>query len=160
MLGHGAFGTAAAMEPFAAGLRERGFEAETIDLPHGRAERAVPEFRRRSGPDVIAAGHSFGGRAASLAAVEAVFAGIVCFSYPLRDLPDQRTAHWTRLNCPVLIINGDRDDLCDLGQLQLRMTRLRAGRLEVIEGLGHDLRPRLDDALDLAAAFASTLTAP
>lgn len=159
VLGHGAFGSAADMELFVVGLRARGFEAEAIDLPRGRAERAVPEFVRRAGPDVIASGHSFGGRAAGLAATQAAFAGVVCFSYPLRDRPQERSAHWSRIGCPVLIVNGDRDKLCDLGELQRRMSLLREGRLEVIEGLGHDLAARLDLALDLAAQFASTLRA-
>lgn len=157
MLGHGAFGSAAAMEPFVAGLSARGHQAVAIELPRGRAERAVPEFLRWAAPDVIAAGHSFGGRAASMAAAEAEFAGVVCFSFPLRDRPGERTEHWRRVTCPVLIVNGDQDRLCDLGELRARLPLLRSGRLEVLPGLGHDLRPRLDLALDHAAGFAATL---
>ena len=146
------------MTPFVSGLRARGFEAEAIDLPRGRAERAVPEFVMRAGPDVIAGGHSFGGRAASMAAAQAAFAGVVCFSYPLRDRPEERSAHWSRIDCPVLIVNGDRDRLCDPAELRLRMPLLRSGRLELIGGEGHDLSPRLNLVLDLAAAFAATLS--
>src|SRR5438874_709028 len=43
-LGHGASGSAATMEPFAAGLRARGVDAVAIDLPKRRAEDAVPRL--------------------------------------------------------------------------------------------------------------------
>ncbi len=44
VLGHGASGSAATMAPHVAGLRARGIDARAIDLPKGRAERAVPLF--------------------------------------------------------------------------------------------------------------------
>ena len=44
VLGHGASGSAATMAPHVAGLRARGVDARAIDLPKGRAERAVPIF--------------------------------------------------------------------------------------------------------------------
>jgi len=44
VLGHGASGSAATMAPHVAGLRARGIDARAIDLPKGRAERAVPRF--------------------------------------------------------------------------------------------------------------------
>lgn len=101
VLGHGASGSAATMAPHVAGLRARGIDARAIDLPKGRAERAVPLFaallasgvedgpgRRASGgsradgegdgaadPPIAVGGHSFGGRVASLAAADACDAG-------------------------------------------------------------------------------------
>src|SRR5260221_12169174 len=47
VLGHGASGTAASMRPHVEGLLKRGIPAEAIDLPKGRAERALPVFARR-----------------------------------------------------------------------------------------------------------------
>src|SRR5450759_1189701 len=47
VLGHGASGSAATMAPHVAGLRARAIDARTIDLPKGRAERAVPRYPRR-----------------------------------------------------------------------------------------------------------------
>src|SRR5665811_2505062 len=44
VLGHGASGSAATMAPYVAVLRARGIDARAIDLPKGRAERAVPRF--------------------------------------------------------------------------------------------------------------------
>lgn len=103
VLGHGASGSAASMAPHVAGFRARGVDARAIDLPKGRAERAVPLFAAllasdRAGdapglaveaselagdapgpaagrPRIAVGGHSFGGRVASLAAADACDAG-------------------------------------------------------------------------------------
>ena len=101
VLGHGASGSAATMAPHVAGLRARGIDARAIDLPKGRAERAVPLFaallargvaldaaglavddrsiaaapRIAAGPRIAVGGHSFGGRVASIAAADASDAG-------------------------------------------------------------------------------------
>jgi predicted alpha/beta-hydrolase family hydrolase len=139
VLGHGASGSAASMAPHVAGLRLRGIDARAIDLPKGRAERAIPRFAallagdpRAGAPsttsgvtrDLTAArpavgGHSFGGRVASLAAADACDAGraplaLVLLSYPLHPPGraadwDARTAHWPRLGCPVIVLSGTSD---------------------------------------------------
>jgi predicted alpha/beta-hydrolase family hydrolase len=101
VLGHGASGSAATMAPHVAGLRARGIDALAIDLPKGRAERAVPLFaallaggvavdraelaagsggtapgtRIGAEPRIAVGGHSFGGRVASIAAADACDAG-------------------------------------------------------------------------------------
>ena len=148
VLGHGASGSAATMAPFVAGLRARGIDARAIDLPKGRAERAVPRFAAllagglaadapglaADGPDVPAGlrlavgGHSFGGRGASLAAADACEAGrpplaLVLLSYPLHppgrpDEWDARTAHWPRLTCPVILLSGTSDPFAQPSLLQ------------------------------------------
>jgi predicted alpha/beta-hydrolase family hydrolase len=101
VLGHGASGTAASLTPHVDGLRARGIDARAVDLPKGRAERAIPVFAALLGAEGAAAdaalagepaagpgavtpaggvliavgGHSFGGRVASLAAADACDAG-------------------------------------------------------------------------------------
>ena len=73
VLGHGASGNAASMKPYVVGFKRRGIDAIAVDLPRGGAERAVPVFIKTSGRghDVIGGGQSFGGRVASMAAIEA-----------------------------------------------------------------------------------------
>src|SRR3979411_76886 len=107
VLGHGASGNAASMKPYVVGFKRRGIDAIAVDLPKGKAERAVPGFIKTSGRghEVIVGGQSFGGRVASMAAVEADFGGLVLFSYPLHrpGFPDQlRTAHFTEIRSPTL----------------------------------------------------------
>ena len=182
-LGHGASGSAASMAPHVAGLRARGIDARAVNLPKGRAERAIPVFAALLAADVAysaadgrvavgpagqlpiaVSGHSFGGRVASLAAADACDAGrpplaLVLLSYPLhppgrRDDWDARTAHWPRLTCPVLLLSGSSDPFAAPALLERALAeRLPAAELVTYPRLGHTLAPVLDDVLDRVAAF-------
>jgi uncharacterized protein len=181
VLGHGASGSAASMAPHVAGLRARGIEARAIDLPRGRAERAVPVFAALLGASevretepatkrrIAVGGHSFGGRVASLAAADACAAGrpplaLVLLSYPLHapgrpDDWDIRTAHWPRLTCPVILLSGTSDPFATPTLLERAVAeRLAAAELVTYPRLGHGLARVLDDVLDRVAAFV--LAAP
>jgi predicted alpha/beta-hydrolase family hydrolase len=176
VLGHGASGSAATMAPHVAGLRARGVEAQAIDLPKGRAERAIPIFAallaaeagfpagRATSLGIGVGGQSFGGRVASLAAADACDAGrpplaLVLFSYPLhppgrRDDWDARTAHWPRLTCPVILLSGTSDPFATPTLLERALAeRLPAAELVTYPRLGHGLKPVLEDMLDRVAAF-------
>jgi uncharacterized protein len=166
VLGHGASGSAATMSPHVAGLRARGIDARAVDLPKGRAERAIPVFGNllAAEPGIAVGGHSFGGRVASLAAADACDAGrpplaLVLLSYPLhppgrRDDWDVRTAHWLRITCPVILLSGASDPFATPALLQRAVAeRLPAAVLVTYPRLGHGLAPVLDDALDRVAAF-------
>jgi uncharacterized protein len=158
VLGHGASGNAASMKPYVVGFKRRGIDAVAVDLPRGGAERAVPVFIKTSGGgrEVVGGGQSFGGRVASMAAVEAEFGGLVLFSYPLHrpGFPDQfRTEHWPRIECPTLFLSGDRDPFANIDLLKEKIKLIRHARLEVFKGQGHGLLAVLDQALDVAADF-------
>ncbi len=158
VLGHGASGTAASMRPYVAGFKRRGVDAVAVDLPRGVTEKAVPVFIKTSGRgrDVVGGGQSFGGRVASMAAVEADFGALVLFSYPLHrpGRPDElRTAHFSSIRCPTLFLSGDRDPFARLDLLKDAVKQVREGRLEVFAGQGHGLLKVLDAALDVATAF-------
>src|SRR5947207_8853251 len=158
VLGHGASGTAASMKPYVVGFKRRGIDAIAVDLPRGGAEKAVPVFIKTSGRghDVIGGGQSFGGRVASMAAVEADFGGLVLFSYPLHrpGFPDQlRTEHWRRIRCPTLFLSGDRDPFAGIELLKEKIMLIPKAKLVVFKGQGHGLLAVLDDALDIAADF-------
>lgn len=158
VLGHGASGNAASMKPYVVGFKRRGIDAVAVDLPRGGAERAVPVFIKTSGRgrEVVGGGQSFGGRVASMAAVEAEFGGLVLFSYPLHrpGFPDQlRTEHWPRIECPTLFLSGDRDPFANIDLLREKIKLIRHARLEVFKGQGHGLLAVLDQALDVAADF-------
>jgi predicted alpha/beta-hydrolase family hydrolase len=158
VLGHGASGNAASMKPYVVGFKQRGVDAVAVDLPRGGAEKAVPVFLKTSGRgrDVVGGGQSFGGRVASMAAVEADFGGLVLFSYPLHrpGFPDQlRTEHWPRIKCPTLFLSGDRDPFAKIDLLREKIKLIRGARLVVFEGEGHGLLQVLDEALDVAADF-------
>jgi predicted alpha/beta-hydrolase family hydrolase len=158
VLGHGASGNAASMKPYVEGFKRRGIDAVAVDLPRGGAEKAVPVFIKTSGRgrEVVGGGQSFGGRVASMAAVEADFGGLVLFSYPLHrpGFPDQlRTEHWPRIDCPTLFLSGDRDPFANIELLRKKIKLIPDARLEVFKGQGHGLLADLDHALDVAADF-------
>src|SRR3989441_5453103 len=158
VLGHGASGNAASMKPYVVGFKRRGIDAIAVDLPRGGAEKAVPVFIKTSGRgrQVVGGGQSFGGRVASMAAIEADFGGLVLFSYPLHrpGFPDQlRTEHWPRMHCPTLFMSGDRDPFAGIDLLKEKIKVIPHARLEVFKGQGHGLLAVLDQALDIAAAF-------
>src|SRR5262249_9397722 len=133
---------------------------EAIDLPRGRVERAVPVFAALAGPDVVAGGQSFGGRAASLAAADHEFAGLVLFGFPLSGKAEERTAHFPRIRCPVLVLNGEADELSPVDDVRERVALLPRGRLVTFPRAGHRLGgAALERALDLAAEFVHTLGA-
>lgn len=146
------------MKPYVAGFKRRGIDAVAVDLPRGGAEKAVPVFIKTSGRgrDVVGGGQSFGGRVASMAAVEADFGGLVLFSYPLHrpGYPDQlRTEHWARITCPTLFMSGDRDPFAGIDLLKEKIKLIPDARLVVFKGHGHGLLAVLDEALDVASDF-------
>ena len=162
VLGHGASGNAASMKPYVVGFKSRGIDAMAVDLPRGGAERAVPVFIKASGTgrEVIGGGQSFGGRVASMAAIEADFGGLVLFSYPLHrpGFTDQlRTEHFPKIRCPVLFMSGDRDPFAQLDLLKKWIKVIPDARLEVFPGQGHGLLAVLDQALDIAADFIRSI---
>jgi predicted alpha/beta-hydrolase family hydrolase len=146
------------MKPYVVGFKRRGIDAIAVDLPRGTAERAVPIFIKTSGlgHEVIGGGQSFGGRVASMAAIEADFGALVLFSYPLHrpGFPDQlRTDHLPSIRCPTLFLSGDRDPFARIDLLKEAVKVVPNARLEIFKGQGHGLLAVLDQALDVAADF-------
>jgi uncharacterized protein len=163
ILGHGASGTAASMRPHVEGLRARGVEAEAVDLPKGRAERAMATLAaaaRPHGAAVVIGGHSYGGRVASMLAAEQPVAGLVLLSYPLHrpgHPEDLRTEHWHRIACPVLLLSGESDPFARIDVLRAAVPLLGDARLVTYPRTGHGLSAVLDDALDHIAAFVTAV---
>lgn len=155
------------MAPHARGLNARGVEALTVQLPRGRAERAMATYLAAAPPASwrVIGGHSFGGRVASLLAADHDYAGLVLLSYPLHppgspDSWQERAAHWSRIGCPVLLLSGDRDPFAGIELLREAVGLLPRHELVVYEGLRHGIGPRLEDALDRIAAFVRSLVEP
>jgi len=150
------------MKPYVVGFKRRGIDAIAVDLPRGTAERAVPIFIKASGSghDVAGGGQSFGGRVASMAAIDADFGALILFSYPLHrpGITDQlRTEHLPSIRCPTLFLSGDRDPFARIDLLKEAVKLVPQHKLEIFKGQGHGLLAVLDQALDVAADFLKTM---
>jgi hypothetical protein len=141
------------------GLRARGVAAEAVALPRGRAERAAEVFGALAAPDVVVGGHSFGGRAASLAAADVEFAGLLLFGFPLAGRGEERTRHLARLRCPALALQGEGDELAPIDDVRRLFAAAPQIRLVVYPGADHRLHGSLGPALDEAARFVRDLEA-
>src|SRR5260370_727179 len=100
------------MRPYVKALQARRLTATAIDVPKSKAERAVPVFIEKVPAGAIGGGHSYGGRVASMAAVEVQCAALILLSCPLQrpGHPDElRTEHWSKIACPVLLLSGESD---------------------------------------------------
>ena len=80
---------------------------------------------RQRGQKLVIGGKSLGGRVASLVADELYeqgdIAGLVCLGYPFHPpgKPDQlRTAHLEPLQCPALIVQGERDPFGNRAEIE------------------------------------------
>lgn len=145
------------MRHYIEGLRRRGVDSEAVELPRGKAERAVPAYlaAARPGSATIAGGRSFGARVASLAAADAGYAALVLFNYPLRGDAAERTRHWPRIACPVLLIAGERDPMAPIDQLRQLILLLRHAELMTYPGGHVPAGEHMEAALDRVAAFCN-----
>lgn len=164
LLAPGASGTIESLREHERGLTKRGLDVRLVELPRGSAERAMPIFRQaieeEALDEVLIGGHSFGGRVASLLAAETPPAGLVLLSYPLhapgrQPTWEERTAHWPRIACPVLLLSGESDPFANIALLRQATSRLADATLFTYPGVGHGVGPVLTDALDRVAAFAA-----
>lgn len=161
VLAPGASGNPAQLARHRAGLAARGYAVQIVALPKGTAERAVPVYRDAVGADLgstVIGGQSFGGRVATLLAAEAPPAAVVCFSFPLHAPGRQeawadRTAHWPRVGCPVLLLSGTADPFARIDLLRRAVEQLPDATLVEYPALGHSLVPVLDDVVDTVDRF-------
>ena len=162
-LGHGASGGPETMQPYIQCLRKRGIHARALRLPRGAAGRAAVSLREQVGeglPASVIGGHSYGGRVASMVAAETAPAGLVLLSYPLHSPghPEQlRVEHWPRIECPVLVLAGDRDQFARVELLRQSVPLLADVELHLYPGARHGLQHVADDVARRIAEFTSRL---
>src|SRR6059058_2874659 len=125
------------MRPYIRALTARKLPAAAIDLPRSgrsvvKAEKAVPTFIEKVPAGSIAGGHSYGGRVASMAALEVQYAALILLSYPLHrpgHPDDLREEHWPRIRCPVLLLSGESDPFARIDLLKSSIGRLKKAEL-------------------------------
>jgi predicted alpha/beta-hydrolase family hydrolase len=152
-----------------------GLVVERIDLPKGKAERAVPAvvaavhaLSARAHDRVFLGGRSFGGRVCSMAVaagdVAAAAAGLVLISYPLHPpgKPQQlRTDHFPSLAVPCLFVSGTRDAFATPTELEAAAAAIPGPVTHVwIDGGDHGLRKKDDVVATAVADWLSSVGAP
>jgi predicted alpha/beta-hydrolase family hydrolase len=146
------------MRPWVTELAAHGVHATALDLPKSSSDRAIAVFRQAlvQQPGAAIGGHSYGGRMASMLAADEPVTALVLLSYPLHrpGHPEElRTAHWPRIECPVLLLSGDRDPFAKVDLLRREAISLRNAELFIYPGLGHGLLGVREDAAARIAAF-------
>jgi uncharacterized protein len=166
VLTHGAGGDSGGplLVALATAFADRGFIALRCDLPYRQArpkgppsprgaavdreglKHAVLALRRMAADDVVLAGHSYGGRQASLlvAAEPDLADALLLFSYPLHPpgRPEQlRTAHLPELRKPVFFVHGSADAFGSLEEIERARALIPSPTgLLALDGARHDLR--------------------
>ncbi len=122
------------------GARKAPDKLETLIAAHSaelEAERAASAPTDK----LLLAGKSMGGRVGCHLALEADVSGLVCFGYPLRGQNGKlRDEVLLALRTPVLFVQGTRDALCALDELDAVRKRMTArSELFVVESGDHSL---------------------
>ncbi|MEO7335140.1 MAG: alpha/beta family hydrolase [Caldimonas sp.] len=187
--GAGAGMTHAFMTAFANGLAERGIATlryqfpfmeqgskrpDTPKLAQATVRAAVDEAGRRLGDlPLFAGGKSFGGRMTSNAQALAPLPnvrGLVFVGFPLHPAgkpSDERAKHLSDVTCPMLFLQGTRDELATLSLMQALAKRLgERVTLAIFEDADHSFHVRarsgrtdaqtMSEMLDAMAAWSET----
>lgn len=172
------------MTSFADGLAERGIATLRYQFPymeqgskrpdvpkvaHAAVRGAVADAARRlPGLPLFAGGKSFGGRMTSQAQALSPLPGVrgvVFVGFPLHPAgkpADERAAHLFGIECPMLFLQGTRDELAALELLQRLVQRLGEARatLALFDDADHAFHVRArsgrSDAQTLAAMLDVT----
>jgi hypothetical protein len=145
-------------------------------VAHAAVRAAVAEASRQlSGMPLIAGGKSFGARMTSQAQAESPLAGVrglAFLGFPLHppgQPSDARAEHLSRVDIPMLFLQGTRDDFADLEYLKPLVERLGAtATLKLFDQADHSFhvpaksgRKDVDvlaELLDALADWAATVT--
>jgi uncharacterized protein len=103
---------------------------------------AVARARKELAPRrLVIGGRSMGGRAASMLAADGFECdGLLLLAYPLHPAgqPEKlRDAHLSRIDIPVLCLNGTRDALCDRNLMEPIVSGLNRWQMHWLEGADH-----------------------
>ena len=99
---------------------------------------------------------------ASLIAADQPYAGLVLLCYPLHrpghpEAADERTAHWPRISCPVLLLSGESDPFARIELLRASVAKLPSATLVTYPGVGHGLGRVHTDALAQTAGWLADI---
>ena len=159
-------------------LCQRGFAAFRFQFPFKQAKRpfadkppkamaalqAACAWASKSYPllPLYVVGRSFGGRMAMLASCEEMIRprGLIFLGFPLhsaKKIDTKRAACLPQISCPMLFVQGDRDNLSHLETLKGVLKPLKNSFLRVIEDGDHSFKVRKTKGFDQDGAFCQIL---
>jgi uncharacterized protein len=126
-------------------MEQRAKRPDRPAIAHATVRAAVDEGARQlRGLPLVAGGKSFGGRMTSQAQAVAPLAGVVGLAFlgfplhPPGKPADTRAEHLADVHVPMLFLQGERDELADLGLLRPVVARLASkATLEVFAAADH-----------------------
>jgi predicted alpha/beta-hydrolase family hydrolase len=142
-------------------LTQHGIITVKFNFPYVEAGRKVPDHPKRlvrtwraviervrtevQPSALFLGGRSMGGRIASMVAADGEqVSGLVLLGYPLHPagrLDALRAEHLAHITCPMLFVQGTRDQLCDLDTLRSVLARLSTPvALQLIEQGDHSFK--------------------
>lgn len=162
--GFGANGNQPLLVALADLLEARGIATRRVSFPSRRPSpeyaaelevlRAAMQGLARGKRPVALVGRSFGGRMCTLLAEQTPPAALVVLGYPIRP-PGKRRARdeqaLARVECPTLIVQGERDELGPLSVLEELQRANPRIEIRVIPGAAHGYGRREREALTAAA---------
>ncbi len=179
VLGHGAGGNmhTPGLVQYAEALADAGVGVVRFNFPYAEARRKVPDLQPRlvacfravvtqvrpHASRLYLGGRSMGGRIASHVVADGYpAAGLVFLSYPLHP-PGQphrlRTAHLSRIQIPMLFLQGTRDAFARPDLLRSTIASLPTATLHLIEGAGHGLTVKVREPHDITEELVRTTQA-
>lgn len=142
-------------------LRERGLEALAVTLRQGKPSAGLAEetaqLDRLAGAGPIAiVGRSFGGRVGARLAAQREVVAMVLLGFPIRPpgrpRPDDEAA-LKALRCPVLILQGAKDELGSPALLRRLTKGMKNVELRVVKGATHSYGRHEREVLEQAAEW-------
>jgi predicted alpha/beta-hydrolase family hydrolase len=134
--------------------RKNGPPRMNAQLDREGIRRAAEELRKIvPGVTLFLAGHSYGGRQATMLAAEdpAVAEALMLLSYPLhppRQPAQLRTSHFPALHTPALFVHGTRDPFGTIEEMKTALALIPAKtKLVALEKAAHSLPPSVAASL-------------
>lgn len=124
---------------------------KTIECAVQQANKLFPAI------PLFMSGKSFGGRMSSQLMSEHAIkyvAGLIFYGFPLHPAgkpSTDRAEHLKKIKCPMLFLQGTRDELADLTLLEPVVKNLKAATLVKIEGADHGFKAGKTDVIGVLA---------
>ena len=148
-------------------MERRSKRPDSPRVAHAAVRAAAAEARvRLAGLPLFAGGKSFGGRMTSQAQAESPLEGVlglVFVGFPLHPAgtpATDRAAHLSGVACPLLFLQGTRDELAELSLIQAEVAKLSPrASLNVFDDADHSFHVRARSGQTDAGVLAALVDA-